>query len=535
MPIARSSRLGITLSAALAAGCLFGPTGASAQVTAYKLAVAEAMSSDKDVAAFYRARDFAPIWVSSDPEASARRSALLSAFEMASAHGLPDGKYQAAKLRGLMEAARSPRDRGRLEMELTRTYLDFATDLQTGILTPSKVVADIHREVPLRDASHYLDGIMGDNPSAFLRSLQPTNAEYARLVKAKLDMERRLASGGWGPTVPATKLEPGIEGREVVLLRNRLIAMGYLPRTVSTRYDGAMQEAVQEFQRDHGLLTDGIAGSGTLAEINVPLEKRLQSIVVAMERERWLNRPRGDRHVLVNLTDYHARIVDFGKVTFKTRSVIGRNEDGRRSPEFSDVMEHMVVNPTWNIPRSIVTQEYLPQLQRNPYSNQHLNVVDRRGRIVPRNAVNFAAYNASNFPFTMKQPPSERNALGLVKFMFPNVYNIYLHDTPSKDLFSREERDFSHGCIRLSDPFDFAYALLARQESDPKGVFQRILNTGRETTVPLETPVQVHLIYRTAVSPAKGRMNYRRDIYGRDARIWEALERAGVSLYSVQG
>lgn len=535
MPMSRSSRLGITFSVALAAAAVAGIAPASAQVTAYRQAVAEKVSADSDVAAYYRARNFAPIWTAEGEAALARRAALLSAFDMADPHGLPQGKFRADVLRATMEAARTPRDRGLLEVELTRVFLDFATDLQTGILTPGRVDSDIKREVPLRDVSHYLDGIQGENPAAFIRGLVPTNPEYNRLLKAKLEMERRLPGGGWGPTVTADKIEPGDEGRAVVELRNRLIAMGYLPRTVSTRYDAAMQQAVQDFQRDHGLLTDGVAGPSTLAQINVPMEQRLKSIIVAMERERWLNRPRGDRHVLVNLTDYHARIVDFGKVTFKTRSVIGRNEDGRRSPEFSDVMEHMVINPTWNVPRSIATKEYLPQLQRNPYSNGHLNIIDRRGRVVPRGAVNFAAYNARNFPFDIKQPPSNTNALGLVKFMFPNVYNIYLHDTPSKDLFAREERDFSHGCIRLSDPFDFAYALLEPQEADPKGYFQSILSTGRETTVRLDTPVQVHLIYRTAVSPAKGRMNYRADIYGRDARIWNALEQAGVSLYSVQG
>ena len=321
----------------------------------------------------------------------------------------------------------------------------------------------------------------------------------------------------------------------MVALRNRLIRMGYLGRTVSDSYDAAIQQAVQAFQQDHGLATDGVAGPGTLAELNVDIEQRLHSVVVAMERERWLNRPRGDRHVLVNLVDFHARIVDDGKVTFKTRSVIGKNTDGQRSPEFSDVMEHMVINPTWNVPRSIATKEYLPALQRNPWSNGHLNLINSRGQVVDRGAVDFNAYNERNFPFDIKQPPSERNALGLVKFMFPNRYNIYLHDTPSKSLFAREQRDFSHGCIRLADPFDFAYALLARQESDPQGVFQSILRTGRETVVPLDQPIQVHLIYRTAMTEPGGRINFRGDVYGRDAAIWSALEQAGVTLGGVQG
>jgi murein L,D-transpeptidase YcbB/YkuD len=254
-----------------------------------------------------------------------------------------------------------------------------------------------------------------------------------------------------------------------------------------------------------------------------------------MERERWINRDLGDRHVLVNLTDFKARIIDHGKVYFETRAVIGKNLETHRTPEFSDVMEHMVINPTWNVPRSIAVKEYLPALKRNPYSNGHLNLIDARGQVVDRGAVDFAAFTEKNFPFDMKQPPSARNALGLVKFMFPNANNIYLHDTPAKSLFSRDVRAFSHGCIRLNDPFDFAHALLAWQSDDPKGLFKSHLNTGRETQVDLVAPLPVHLIYRTAVGQPKGHVTYRRDVYGRDATIWNALARQGVELTGVQG
>jgi murein L,D-transpeptidase YcbB/YkuD len=166
----------------------------------------------------------------------------------------------------------------------------------------------------------------------------------------------------------------------------------------------------------------------------------------------------------------------------------------------------------------------------------HLKLVDRRGRVISRERVqDFTRFNAQNFPFDMKQPPSRSNALGLVKFMFPNRYNIYLHDTPHKNLFGRDVRAFSHGCVRLNDPFDFAYALLARQEEDPQGFFKSVLATGQETYVDLEQHVPVHLVYRTAFTQAKGRTQYRLDVYGRDARIWKALEAAGVSLTALQG
>ncbi|MGD9919790.1 MAG: L,D-transpeptidase family protein, partial [Paenirhodobacter sp.] len=182
------------------------------------------------------------------------------------------------------------------------------------------------------------------------------------------------------------------------------------------------------------------------------------------------------------------------------------------------------------VPRSNTFKEYLPMMQRNPNAAAHINLVDSRGRTVPRSAVNFAAYNSKNFPFAMKQPPSNGNALGLVKFLFPNPYNIYLHDTPSKSLFQKDVRAFSHGCIRVGRPFDLAYALLAPQTDDPEGYFQKVLRSGRETTVKLETPVPVHLVYFTAWPDARGRIEYRKDVYGRDAALFAALEKAGVEL-----
>jgi L,D-transpeptidase YcbB len=193
------------------------------------------------------------------------------------------------------------------------------------------------------------------------------------------------------------------------------------------------------------------------------------------------------------------------------------------------------VNPSWSVPRSITVKEYLPMMQRNPNAAGHLQLIDRNGRTVSRGAVNFGAYTAANFPFAMRQAPSDGNALGLVKFMFPNPYNIYLHDTPSKSLFEKEIRAFSHGCIRLGDPFGFAYAMLARQTDDPEGLFKSHLKGGGESLLKLDQPVPVHLVYFTAFPTAKGQMNYRRDVYGRDGRILEALVEAGVVLPDVQG
>jgi murein L,D-transpeptidase YcbB/YkuD len=461
---------------------------------------------------------------------------LLEALSMASYHGLPASKYDAEALLSRMASVRGGFERGSLEVALTDLYLEFARDLQTGVIdTPRRVRSEIVREVPRRETRYYLTGLLSENPRAFLASLAPQSQEYARLMKAKMRLEHTIAHGGWGATVPGGKYEFGDTGAGVVALRDRLISMGYLTRTVTARYDGAITDAVRQFQEDHGLTVDGVVGGVTLDQINTTPQDRLKSVIVAMERERWLNMPGGlgDRHILVNIADFQARIFDDGKLTFETRSVVGHQDRDRQTPEFSDEMDHMVINPSWYVPRSIIVGEYLPKLRSNPGAVSHLQITDSRGRVVSRNR-SFAGYTANTFPFTMRQPPGPRNALGSVKFMFPNKYNIYLHDTPAKNLFSSEVRTYSHGCVRLNDPHDFAYALLARQTSDPVGFFQSRLRTGSETRVNLDQPVPVHLIYRTAFTTAKGHTQFRRDVYGRDAAIWDALSAAGVEIGGVR-
>ncbi len=524
------------LPAAIVASVAFAPVPGMAAVTAFKQAVAEASSQDDEVAAFYRARNFAPLWTGEGPAFLERRQALIDALRTAPLHGLPEANHDPEALISRMSSIQHSRDMGLVEVELSRAFLKFAHDLQSGVLEPGSVVSGIKRKAPRRNQTDLLTAISAADPAQVMKSLVPPSREYARLMKEKFRLERLVSNGGWGAAVPGRKLSPGDSGNGVVALRNRLVRMGYLSRTASANFDSAMEHAVQAFQSDHGLTEDGVAGEGTIAEINKTAVERLKSVIVAMERERWTNfeEGRGERHVLVNLTDFKARIIDDGKITFETRSVIGHRDLDRRTPEFSDVMEHMIINPSWHVPRSIIVKEYLPRLRANPGSVGHLQLVDRRGRVVGRDQ-DFEQYSSASFPFAMRQPPGPSNALGIVKFMFPNKYNIYLHDTPAKNLFSREVRAFSHGCIRLADPKGFAYALLARQSDDPKGVFHSKLRTGSETKVDLVQDVPVHLIYRTAYSTAKGRTQFRRDIYGRDSRVWSALAAQGVALPGVEG
>ena len=445
-------------------------------------------------------------------------------------------RYDAAALAAAFRGAVTEGDRGRLEVRMTVAYLAYARDLHSGVLEPARVDPGILRDNSRTDPAVLLRAITTAEPRAYLRGLAPKSPEYAQLMREKLRLEAQIAAGGWGAAIASGPLAPGDTGAGVVALRDHLLALGYLHRSVTQTYDRSIEAAVQRFQLDQGLNGDGRASAGTIDALNVQPLERLKSVVVAMERLRWMgDAPRGLRHIWVNQPDFTAKIVDNGRVTFQTRVVIGKDVPDQRSPEFSDQMEYMVINPSWGVPRSILVKEYLPLLQRNPGAVGHLQVVDSRGRVVPRNAVNFAAYSAKSFPYGLRQPPSDGNALGKVKFMFPNPYNIYLHDTPTKSLFANEVRAYSHGCIRVADPMDLAYALLAPQSADPKAEFARFLVTGRESNVSLVEKVPVHLVYFTAWPTGKGGMSYRRDVYGRDARIFDALTEAGVVLPGVQG
>ncbi|WP_273689270.1 L,D-transpeptidase family protein [Ketogulonicigenium vulgare] len=522
------------LSGGMVAGLL--PAGGAMALgldqAGFRQGLIEAIGDDATLRSFYGARDYQALWAGTEDTAVQRRNALLAAMADAPAHGLPASLFDPYDLLAKMHAAATPQAQGAAEAALSRAAVSLGQALHGGFLTPGRVISLIKRQAPQVDGVALLNAMTSQSAGAVLRALAPSDAQYAGLMRARAQLDAAEAAGGWGGEVfagAAGKLQLGDQGDAVLSLRNRLMLQGYMAPSLSPVFDQSLLLGVQAFQTAHGLATDGVVGAGTLAELNMGIDARIQQVLVAMERARWSNKPLGARHIWVNLADYHTVIRNNGLDEFRTRSVIGARGADRETPEFSDIMNHMVVNPSWHVPRSIVVGEYLPQLQRNPYAVSHINVQDGSGRAIDRSLIDFNAYNASNFPFSMREPPSRGNALGLVKFMFPNQWNIYLHDTPSKDLFARETRAFSHGCIRLADPFDFAYQLLGPQTSDPRGLFQRTLDTGRETRVDLEQPLPVHLDYRTTVIAPSGAVTFRRDIYGRDAAIWGAMAQQGVA------
>ncbi len=530
-----SGRLGRSSIVSLILTMGIGWSGAAvASPTAFAQALSAAVAEEEALAGYYRAGIYADLWTG--PDDAARRAALFAALDLADVHGLPVARYDAAGLRAAFSAVQTEGDRGRLEAAMSRAYLQFVRDLSSGALTPSQIDPAIKREPQRPDPALLLARAGGENFERFLADLPPDHPEYARLIKEKLTLEATMATGGFGPAIVAEKLESGDQGLAVVALRDRLQAFGYLGPTASQDYDQRIAVAVQRFQSDFGLPVDGVAGTSTIAALNEQPGDRLQSVVAALERLRWMGDAAfGDRHIWVNQPSFTVQIVDEGKVSYNSRVVIGKTDADTQTPEFSETMKFLVINPSWSVPRSITTKEYLPLLRSNPNAVGHLQVIDGNGRVVPRGAVNFAAYSASNFPFALRQAPSDGNALGKVKFMFPNPYNIYLHDTPSKSLFANEVRAYSHGCIRVGAPFDLAYALLARQSDDPQGLFQTYLDSGAESRVDLDAPVPVHLVYFTAWPNSKGVVTYLRDIYGRDGKIFDALVEAGLAPLDVQG
>lgn len=497
------------------------------QMDGFRQALSLAIKEDAVLQAFFAERDYAPFWTAADPAAELRRTVLLNRLDNAGLHALPVSRYDANALRAAYRDLRSEGDRGRLEVRMSQALLDYARDLHSGALEPKRIDPTIVRDLPRPDPAMVLAAFEAA-PEAYLHTLAPRNPEYARLLRARQTLLAQVQSDAWGATVPAKSLRPGATGPAVVALRDRLAAMGYLGRSATNTYDAEITAAVRAFQFAHGLTSDGTAGEATLTAINQSAEARLQSVTVALERERWANIERGSRHIWVNLADFTAQIIDDGKVSFSTRAVIGSTVADKRTPEFSHRMTYLEVNPDWTVPPGIIRRDYLPRLQANPNALGHLQIVDSRGRVIPRGNIDFSKYSNRNFPFNLRQPPGPSNALGRVKFMFPNPWSIYLHDTPDQHLFARDARAFSAGCVRLNDPFDFAYMLLARQEEDPRTAFHRVLDSGKQTRISLKDPVPVHLDYRTAFTDVKGKLQFRNDIYGRDAEIHAALVKAGV-------
>ncbi|WP_373944002.1 murein L,D-transpeptidase [Paracoccus marcusii] len=491
--------------------------------TPQQMALALAVSDDADLASFYGSNGLRPIFLG--PEGEARRLALRDAIGNAPRHGIPVARYQPDRLTATEGLA--------AEIAHAHALSRLLRDLTGGVLNPTRVDPEIKRQ-PVRTAVVPLLARFeaAADPAAVLAGAGPDHPAYLALQQALSGPADLVVPQGL-PRIATGVWRPGQRAAAIADLRTRLVAIGFAADAPdATLYDDALARAVADYQRAAGLPDDGVAGPRTIAALNgdggTGQDARQRAILVAMERMRWMAFEDLDsRHVWVNIPEFSTTIVEDGAEVFRTRSVMGKDTPEMRTPEFSEMMANVVVNPSWNVPRSIAVRDYLPRLQANRHALSHLDVVDGAGRVLARDGIDFGRYSAASFPFRLRQKPSDDNALGVVKFIFPNPWNIYLHDTPSKHLFANRVRAESNGCIRIGDPVDLARALLSRQTDDPAAMFQRARDRERETWLKLTPPVPVHLVYFTAWPGPDGRIRLFDDIYGRDARIWEALQAQG--------
>ncbi len=490
-----------------------------------------ALYGDNDpVYEFYAERKYKSFWVSNNENLSD----LIGVLDSAEKHGLEGNKYFIERLKTGISSKAVPYTPHVYELVAMKAALKFTNHISSGMLRPGTIAPEINvfPEVPkvsrillqLSNATNIRDAIF---------EFAPIDADYWALIKELEQLKINARYGFWGNLVPANELLGyGAKSVKVSKLRNRLYKMGYLDsNSGSDLYGIELVKGVKKFQTRHGLNADGIAGKFTLDAINVAAETRIVQVIVNLERIRWNNFDYGEKYIRVNQPNFRAELREKGNIIWSSRVVVGLPEF--ETAEFSDVMTHLIINPTWHVPKSIAIDEYLPLMQENPdfiANNDMVLLIKGTSREVDSSLIDMNAFTPENFPFEIKQNPSNLNALGLVKFMFPNRFSIYMHDTPSKELFFRDERTFSHGCIRVQDPFDFAQVLLTGQLNDPISGFVKFLEKNKEVQINLDESVPVHIQYRTVFKDNNGNINYRSDIYGRDAMVFINMVDAGLKI-----
>ena len=354
--------------------------------------------------------------------------------------------------------------------------------------------------------------------NAWYRRLQATLAAYRRIGDA----------GGWDPLAGgASAIRPGTKDARIPALAERLAVSGDLGDAGSyanrDAMDATLEAAIRRFQARHGLAADGIVGSATLAALNRPVEERILQLRLARERARWVLDGVADDFVAVNIAGFRAFVVAGRRLVWETRVVVGR--DQRQTPLFRDQLQYIVFNPGWTVPYSIATRDLLPQIKADPdwFASRDFSVRAQNGETVDPASVDWQSLTRGNFPYVLIQAPGPMNALGQVKFMFPNEYAVYLHDTPSRELFAAAERAFSSGCIRVEKPLELAEILLRANGWDRSRIDAAVAS-GRTMTVHLAERRPILLLYLTANVDPDGSVHFYRDIYDRDRRVAAALD-----------
>ncbi|WP_276481916.1 L,D-transpeptidase family protein [Paraflavitalea pollutisoli] len=463
----------------------------------------------QDMHQFYGSRQFAYAWFDSLGIIE-QAGNLLNRVENISDEGLPKKVLYAGAFDTLVaDEQNKALDRNtppsvdvNTELMLTAQYFYYARHVWQGI--PDEEVKKMDWFLPRKKVAKdaLLDSLLKSPTDSFLAD-EPLYYQYYKLKDHLKQYREIVAKGGW-PAIKADKkkYQQGDTGQAIKLMRQLLFVTGDLAADDgSAAFDSTLKQGVKSFQRRYGMTDDGVVGPGVLKEMNVPVQQRIEKIVINMERCRWVPaRPAGE-YLAINIPDYKLHVFNNDSLLWSMNVVVGQAV--HKTVIFYGEMKYVVFSPYWNIPPGILKNEVLPGIRRDPnYLSRH-----RMEKV------------GNNY----RQKPGPGNSLGQVKFLFPNSYNIYLHDTPSKSLFGQENRAFSHGCIRLAEPKKLAEYLLRNQPEWTSAKITQAMNAGKEQYVTLKTPVPVFIGYLTAFVTGDGQLNFRQDVYNRDGRLAETI------------
>jgi len=487
------------------------------------------------LASFYRKAGYQSVWrdVGLRQEAIAR---LRSAAD----DGLDPQHYHPAivdRLAGLAEHQLAPDE----EFRLSDAMLDYLEDLRFGRVDPASLIKEWNYPEPLDRATiqdQLLNALRAGLLGPLVESLRPPIPQYQRLMDSLRDYRHIAERGGWHSVGGGSLLRPGMDSPRIVPLRRRLAITGDLPLMLATdgsRYDTGLERAVLRFQRRHGLKEDFIVGPQTLAALNVPVERRIAQLRANLERLRWLAHDLPESFLVVDIAGFHAYLVRDGRTEWSSRIIIGRPY--RKTPEFRSRMSALVLNPDWTVPPTILRDDILPALRRDPAYLQREGylVTDHEGRPVDASAIDWTKVSAKGFPYRLVKPPGGDNPLGQVKFTFPNPYFVFMHDTSSRNLFDSSERALSSGCIRVERPLELAVRLLKDNPDWDRQRLEADIASGQTRTVPLKTRLPLLLVYVTATVDSDGEVHFREDLYQRDDALLAALDRIADAPAAAEG
>ena len=487
---------------------------------------------------FYERRLYRPAW--SDEHGPTRLAdELIDALRRADLEGLRSEDYHLAGIEAVLAAVRADAKRGpalapdrwaELDLLLTDAFLVYGAHLLAGRVNPETLRPEWLSNRRTADIAVVLEAALASgNIAGTLASLDPPEVGYRRLREALARYREVAATGGW-PVIPdVSTLRLGERTSVVAALRDRLRLeddLALAETQDAELFDEPVEQAVKRFQRRHGLTADGVVSAATRAELNVPVERRVEQLELNLERWRWLPKDLGRRHIIVNIAAFELEVMDGDSLVMSMRVVVGRPFD--RTPVLSDTMRYLVLNPYWHVPSNIARTELLPKLKRDPsYLARYKLRVFPNSRLdaqeVAPSTVDWSTITTAHFPYRLRQDPGPLNALGRIKFMFLNKYHVYLHDTPARPLFEETQRDFSHGCIRIQHPIELAVYLLRNNPRWDRDSLLAALDNAEDRSVPLREPMPIHLLYWTAWADADGTIQFRRDIHDRDATLFTAL------------